>query len=178
MRFRGSFKGIQRDWQTNTPLITFSLTEGNIDEVNDLIDIDLCIEAKRYKKKRSLNANAYMWELIGKIATHSSIKSSPQEVYEGFIQDMRLPMLDDDGGYIMVTVLAKVDMSKITGHWCFYMTSPDGRFISYYLLRGSSTFDSKEMSQLIDLVVDEAKQLGIETLTPTELAKMEGYVHG
>lgn len=178
MRFRGQFKGIQRDWATNTPLITFSLLEGNIDEVNGLQDIDLTIEAKKFHKKRSLNANAYMWELIGKIATHPSIKSSPQEIYNGFIEDMRLPVFDDDGGYLMITVSSKVDMSLIDGHWCFYKGSPDGKFLSYYLLRGSSTFDSSEMTKLIDLVIDEAKQLGIETLTPTELAKMEGYTHG
>lgn len=178
MRFRGQFKGVQIDWQTSTPLVTFSLTEGNLNEVNDIRDIDLVIETKRFKNRRSLNANAYMWELIGKIATHKDIKSTPNEIYERFIQEMRLPMLDDDGGYLLITVSSKVDMSNIDGHWCFYTSSPDGRFNSYYLLKGSSKFDTSEMKNLIDLVIDEAKSLGIETMTPTELERLKGYADG
>lgn len=173
MRFKGQFKGVQRDWETNKPLITFSLLEGQIEDLNDLSDKDLTIEVKKFHKKRSLNANAYMWELLGKIATHPSINSSPDEIYEQYIQQMRLPYQDDDG-YIFVTVKTSVDMSKIEGHWCFHSMSADGKFTSYYMLRGSSTFDSSEMSKLINLVVDDAKNLGIETLTPDELARLEG----
>lgn len=141
MRFKGQFKGIQRDWQTNLPLITLSVLEGQIDQLNDPSDTELSVEIKKFKKKRSLNANAYMWELLGKIAR--ALKTTPDELYEQYIQQMRLPYQDDDG-YLIVTVKTSVDMSKIEGHWCFHKMSEDGKFASYYMLRGSSTFDTKE----------------------------------
>lgn len=177
MRFKGQFKGIQRDWQTNIPLITLSVLEGQIDQLNDLSDTELSVEIKKFHKKKTLNQNSYMWELISKIAVHKDIKSTPEEVYEGYIQQMRLPYEDEDG-YLIITVKASVDMSKIEGHWCFYEMSGDGRFISYYKLRGTSTYNTKEMSDLIDLIVEDAKELGIETLTPDEIARLEGIKNG
>ena len=49
----------------------------------------------------------------------------------------------------------------------------DGKmYRTYYLLRGSSTYDTEEMSRLIDGLVDECKDAGIETLPPDELERM------
>ena len=76
----------------------------------------------------------------------------------------------DDDGYITVTVKSEVDMSKIDGHWKFYKSN--GKFSSYMMIKGSSQYDSAEMAKFIDHIVQEAKELGIETLTPDELARM------
>ena len=43
---------------------------------------------------------------------------------------------------------------------------------TYTVLAGSSTYDTKEMSELINGLVSECKEQGIETLTPDELARM------
>ena len=52
--------------------------------------------------------------------------------------------------------------------------SADGKpFIHYALIKGSHLYDSKEMSLLIDGIVSECKELGIETLTPAELERMK-----
>ena len=77
----------------------------------------------------------------------------------------------DDNGYITVTVKAEVDMSKIQGHWKFY--SGNGEFSAYLMIKGSSQYDSAEMAKFIDRIVDEAKELEIETLTPDELERMK-----
>lgn len=175
MTFKGRIEAISKDWRTDKPLITLKVLEGKIEGINDLLETDLSIELKEYRVKRSLNANAYMWELLGKMAR--VLKSTPQELYEGFILDMRLPMLDEDGERIFISIPTEklTQLSKLQSHWCFY--SQDGDLTTLYMLRGSSDFDTKEMSDLIDRVVDEAKTLNIETLTPDELTKMEGYTH-
>ena len=49
----------------------------------------------------------------------------------------------------------------------------DGKATFYRIYRGSHTYDTKEMSLLIDGTVMEAKELGIETMTPAELAEMK-----
>lgn len=43
---------------------------------------------------------------------------------------------------------------------------------TYLMLRGSHTYDTKEMSVLINGLVEECKEQGIETLTPDELRRM------
>ena len=43
------------------------------------------------------------------------------------------------------------------------------RIVVYY---GSSTYDTKQMSALIDSLVQEAQALGIETLPPAEIARL------
>ena len=62
-------------------------------------------------------------------------------------------------------------MSKIEGHWKFYKSN--GKFDSYLMIKGSSEYNTAEMSHFIDMVVQEAKELGIETLTPDELERMK-----
>ena len=53
------------------------------------------------------------------------------------------------------------------------MLGNDGiAYRTYIVLRGSSEYDSKEMSRLIEGLVETAKEQGIETLTPDELRKL------
>lgn len=168
MRFRGQIKGVSRDWGTNTPLITLSLIEGEINGVNDLQDKELDIEIKKYHKKRSLDANAYLWVICTKIA--EKIKTSKEEVYEEMLRKYA-PFYKDNDGYVVVTLKASIDTSKLPGHWKLYRST--GAFNSYLMIKGSSEFNTAEMSHFIDVVVTEAKELGIETLPPNEIERMK-----
>ena len=74
-------------------------------------------------------------------------------------------------------ILLKADV-KVKTYFKYYeainkIKKNDTEFIEYYLYKGSSQFDSKEMSIFIDGIVEEAKQLGIQTMTPNEIRKME-----
>lgn len=138
-----------------------------LDELTLCEKLSLCL--KKFRKKRSLDANAYLWVLCTKIANHPQIKSSKDEVYEDMLQKYG-HIYQDDEGYITVTVKADVDMSKIEGHWKFYKSN--GKFSSYLMIKGTSEYDTAEMAHFIDQVVDEAKGLGIETIPPDELERM------
>ena len=168
----GKLVSVTQNWLDNKLRLMFEIEETPTDEINDLLKMDkLAINVKKWRKKRSLDSNAYCWLLCTKIANHPQIMSSKEEVYEDMIQKFPLPYEDEDG-YIIITVTSKVDMSKVDGHWAYYATSEDGKFKSYIMLRGSSDFDSSEMARFIDLIVSEAKGLGIETLPPDELERM------
>ena len=170
MNFTGKLVGVTHDWFTNKIRLMFEIEEKPTEAINDLLECDkLAIEAKKWRKKRSLDANAYCWVLCTKIA--DKIGSSKDEVYEDMIQHYPLPY-EDEEGHIVVTVASKVDMRKVDGHWLHTKTSKDGKFKCYVMLRGSSDFDSAEMAKFIDQIVYEAKNLGIETLPPDELQRM------
>lgn len=122
-------------------------------------------EIKEHKQKRSLNANAYAWLLIGKIADVT--RASKEEVY--------LEMLKRYGQSEVVSVISSVD---IKGYFKYYSVFGYAKlqgkeFTHYKVYKGSSEFDSKEMAILIDGIISEAKELDIETLPPNEINRIK-----
>ena len=128
-------------------------------------DDNKTFELTEHKEKRSKNANAYAWTLIGKIA--DALRSSKDEVY--------LMMLKRYGQSEIVSVVSTVD---VTGYFKYYEvageTELNGKpFTHYKVFKGSSEYDTKQMSILIDGIVSEAKAFGIEILTPAELQRLK-----
>lgn len=128
-------------------------------------DREKVFEIKEHKQKRSLNANAYAWTLIGKIA--DAVRSSKDEVY--------LSMLKRYGQSEMVSVISSID---VHGYFKYY--EPCGTshlqgkdFTHYRIYKGSSEYDTREMAVLIDGIVSEAENLGIETLPPSEVERLK-----
>lgn len=127
----------------------------------DLLDIEI----KKHREKRSLNANNYMWSLINEMA--NVLKANKDEIY--------LLMLKRYGQSEVVSVLSHIN---IGGYFKYYdiagTTVLNGKdFTHYKVYKGSSEYDTAEMSVLIDGVVSECKELGIETMTPDELERLK-----
>ena len=162
---------ISKDWKTGKFRLTFELDSFLPNMADAIQDVCLRLSIKRWKEKRSLDANAYMWALLGEIAV--KVDSSPNEIYEEMLQ--RYGLLDsDEQGHISITVRSRVDMGRIDGHWKLYKVSRDGKWKSYLRIRGTSEYDSAEMSYFLDRIIEEAKELGISTDTPKEAAKWSG----
>lgn len=175
MNFTGKIQNIVKDWSTGQFHITFSVNEPSaINQVDSIRECEkLSIEAKKWRQKRSLDANAYCWLLMTKIAEAISVPGavvSKDEIYEEMLQKYGY-LYKDDEGYITITLKADDDVSKLPGHWKFY--KGNGKFSSYLMIKGSSEYDTAEMSRFIDAVVCEAKELGIETATPDEIERMK-----
>lgn len=129
------------------------------------INKDKEFEIKEYKPKRSRNANNYAWLLLTKIA--DVLRLDKEEVY--------LDMLKHYGQSEMVSVLSEID---VKGYFKYYEkvgeTVLNGKEFSHYkIFKGSSEYNSKEMAIFVDGVVQEAKQLDIDTITPAELDKLK-----
>jgi hypothetical protein len=173
MDVTGKVAGIAQDFVTGKFSITFQVNESEIlkncyDQIKDVELLD--IKAVKHREKRSLDANAYCWVIMSKIA--QIYGTSKEEIYEIMLQ--RYGVLyesEEDGSPITITVKSSVDMSKISGHW-FFLKGNDN-FKAYAMIKGSSEYDTKEMSHFIDGVVSEAKEAGIETATPQELHEMK-----
>ena len=126
---------------------------------------DKIFTIKEYKEKRSLSQNAYAWKLITEMG--NVLRKSKEEVY--------LQMLEDYGQSEIVSILSTVSPA---GFFKYYKemgtgTINDKEFTHYRIFKGSSEFDTKEMTIFIDGIIQECKQLGIETLTPDEIAQMK-----
>jgi hypothetical protein len=128
-------------------------------------DRDKEFEVKEHKEKRSLNANAYAWKLITEIG--NATRLSKEEVY--------LDMLKHYGQSEIVSVLSNIDVS---GYFKYYEAIGTAKlqgkdFTHYKIYKGSSEYNTYEMSVLIDGIVHEAEQLDIQTLTPAELSRLK-----
>nr|WP_303098128.1 hypothetical protein [Roseburia inulinivorans]DAW40654.1 MAG TPA: NinB protein [Caudoviricetes sp.]DAZ35830.1 MAG TPA: NinB protein [Caudoviricetes sp.] len=167
----GKLTGASRTLNGQGIILTFEVDSSAAGQVENMRSDDLLrIRAVKYKQKRSLDANAYAWVLMTKIANHPDISSSKEDVYEQMLQKYGT-LYEDEDGYITITVKKSVDMSKVDGHWKFI--KDNGKFASYLMIKGSSEYDTAEMSHFIDRIVEEAKELGIETATPDELERMK-----
>lgn len=122
-------------------------------------------EIKEYHKKRSLNANAYAWALIGKVA--DVLRSSKDEIY--------LEMLKKYGQSEIVSVLSDIN---VTGYFKYFeeiatVKLQGKNFTHYKVFKGTSEYNTAEMAVFIDGVISEADELGIDTLPPNEVEKIK-----
>ena len=128
------------------------------------------LTVKRHAERRSLDANAYMWVLLDRLAEVTHIRK--EHIYRYYIKvigrisvtfcvtNEAVKKLRDGWGHNGIGWVSDTIPSKI--HGCTNV-------ILYY---GSSTYDTRQMSRLIDLVVEDCKDNGIETLPPEKLAAM------
>ena len=141
-----------------------------IGKVKDIIDWLLeqdkekIFEIKEFKKKRSLNSNAYLWVLCTEIANIMTL--SKEDVY--------VKMLEDYGVSILVPLTVDTEPEKYFKYYSYFDKGKlNGKeCIWYKVFKGSSEYDSKEMTHLLNGVVEEAKQLGIMTLDEIEIQEM------
>ncbi len=172
MEATGTLQGITKDWQSNSFIISLAINENLTQEmVEEIQDCKLSITLKKWRAKRSLDANAYLWVLCTKLAEKHN--TSKEEIYEEMLQHYGCLYQDEEGNYIVITLKSDVDTAKLDGHWKYYKSSNDGRFKSYLMIKGTSEYNTYEMAKFLDMVVQDAKADGIETLPPDELKRMK-----
>ena len=172
MKFTGTVSDVSIDLKTNKPKITFIINEREalqqIDEIKDLEKLN--VEAKKYRQKRSLDANAYCWVLINKLAEKLNLK--PIEVYRKAISEVGVreivPVKNE-----AVERYKEVWQNNGLGWLCETVPSKLNGYTNVVAWYGSSVYDSKEMSRLVDSIVEECKSQNIETMTPAELKSLK-----
>lgn len=142
---------------------------GKIDKfIRDIfsLDKDIVYDVKidKHREKRSLNANAYLWKLVTEIG--NTMRLSKEEVYENMLKSygqsimIPLPKGNNPSGY-----------SKYYEYECSRQLN--GKDADWYkIYKGSSEYNTKEMSILLEGVVQEARNLGIKTKDDIELERM------
>lgn len=128
-------------------------------------------ELKEYREKRSLNANAYFWKLLDKMS--AVLLRDKEELYLDYVKHIG-PFKD----FTLTEEEAKtfrVAWSMLGTGWPTEQVdfAPDGEKLVIRAYYGSSQYNTRQMSRLIDTVVEDAKGLGIETLTPMELGRLK-----
>jgi len=173
MKATGKYKRASIDFESGGVEITLSFPNAAVvDSIKKFGDKLLNIEIKPFRKARSLDANAYLWVLIGEIA--AVLKADSDSIYE--------QMLLDYGTFVNIPIWKpELENEKRKHRLCVetgetVLTDKKGNeqtFVWCKCYRGSSEYDTAEMARLIDGVVSEAQELGIDTRTPKEIEAMK-----
>ena len=173
MRITGRIVGANIDFNTGKPTISFEVNERNdfklmVDELRDREK--LTIEVKPYRARRSLDANAYCWVLIDRLA--EKLCESKEVIYRQYITHI--------GGNSEIVCVKNNAVERLCSGWrrngLGWQTETFDSKISgctnVVLYYGSSVYDSAQMARLLDLIIQDCKELGIPTETPDEIANL------
>lgn len=128
------------------------------------LDKEKIYEIKEYKQKRSLNQNSYAWKLITELG--NVLRKSKEEVY--------FEMLKAYGQSEIISMLSTISP---VGYFKYYEEIGTGivngkEFTHYKIYKGSSEYNSKEMSIFIDGIVQDCISVGIQTLSSEEIEEL------
>jgi hypothetical protein len=168
---RGCVQSLTRTLD-NKYLLTIEAT-GNVRELFDeMRDKDCDISIKKHREKRSLDANAYFHLLVSEIA--KSLNISLEQCKVNMNIEYGTIAKDVDGKKIGFMLPQNVDVNSLYKYtkWFDEREINGVKFNCYIVFKETHTLNSKEMARLIDGTIQEAKQLGIETATPDEIARM------
>lgn len=180
MEFKGKISSAFRDIVTGKWNLTFS-TDQNVAEAAQIFSgRDIDVKLKRHKEKRSLDANAYYWCLLTKLARIHGWSNA--EAHNRMLRDygqyeqvegqlIAVPLPDTD--QTEREVLNKMEYHLALSPKVTIMKGKTKRV--YLLLRGSSTYNTEEMARLISGLIEECRYSGIpdsEIMTPFEKRKL------
>lgn len=179
MEIQGRCRGLSLDWETREVIMTFATKvpgqeiQEQWDKIKNSDNLDII--AKIHREKRSLDANAYFHVLVGKLA--DALRISKPRCKNILIGRYGQPLILESGA--VATIKSNIPVSEMLEQEILHCQCCGSKIedsgletVFYRVYRGSHTYDTKEMSILIDGTVQEAKDQGIETLPPEKLERM------
>lgn len=147
--------------------LTIELDSDFRSEFDELHDVEVDVKVTKHRVKRSLDANAYAWVLVDKIAQKR--RMSKAEVYRNAIREI--------GGVSEIVCIQNRAVKTMKDVWTRNgigwqveeMESKIEGCTNLILYKGSSVYDSRQMSALIDSLVQDARSIGIETRPQWEI---------
>jgi hypothetical protein len=164
----GNITNASVSYQSGRAILTLEFNEKDtaLKMYDELKNVEkLAVKINKWREKRSLNANNYAWKLITEIA--NVLRGSKDETY-------RL-MLERYGQSEIISVKANIPIKDFIQYIDEVGSSSlNGTLFKHYkVYKGSSQYDTQEMSIFIDGIVGEAKALGIPTETPEQIANLK-----
>lgn len=183
MKFTGRLKEPIIDYLTGRLTLLFEPEQDFRQAYEELKGCEkLSLEIKKYRRKRSLDANAYYWVLAGKLA--KVLDMSNAEVHNLMLRRYGQPEIYEGKGVYM-TIPDTDESSRKADNAMDYHLAPTSQvrkgndgvmYRTYRLLRGSHTYNTEEMARLIDGLAHECMEAGMsqaEIATPDEREKLK-----
>lgn len=179
MEYKAMQNDVSRDWKTGKSKIEYLIdTPLSDDAIRAMSDKALRVKVVGWKERRSLDANAYYWKLLTELA--GKLEVSKPYLHNHMLRLYgQIEIIDEKMIYVVVpddeTGTKRADEAE-TYHIKPTSEVKSGKneewYRTYIMLRGSSTYDTSEMSKLINGLVQDCKDQGIQTLPPDEFDRM------
>lgn len=170
MQTTGTLEEINIDYNTGKPKISFLIdNKDKLPDIEQLKGLKLKIEAKKYIKKRTTNANNYFWKLLQELCELEEIDTI--EEYKRRVKELgifRRFKIEKEN----VNTFEKMWTAQGTAWFCEILDTEYTENIEFKIIDayyGSSSFNSKQMARLIDGLVQDCKVCGIETKPKAEI---------
>lgn len=172
MEFKARFIGID-NYCAEHPIVKFEMLDASNKNVfqnfDTLLEKDIIVKAEKERQKRSLDANAYMWHLLSKLQELLNIPA--KDLYKEYIRNC--------GVYEVVPVRNDA-LERFINSWqgdhlgniCETFNSKLPGYTNVMVYFGSSNYNNAEMTRLIDYVVADCREYGIETKKENEIKKL------
>ena len=164
----GTIRELNIDYQTGKAILTFMVEQKQSavncwDNLHGIERLDITVD--KHRERRSLNANNYAWALLTAIGNELRINKD----------DVYFLMLKRYGQSEMISVKDGIPIGDYV-KYCERAGESwlNGKLFKHYkVYKGSSEFSKEEMAVFLDGVVMEAQDLGIDTRTPDEIARLK-----
>lgn len=174
---KGKLKDLSFNLLDKQQVVSF-VTDFDCRELFDkLKDVEIEVTIKQYRKHRSLDANSYCWVLCTRLADEMSndkVRYTKEDIYRETIRQVGIykdfTEMEPSQAKTLQHVWAALGTGWITEQvdW-----SQDGERVTIRCYYGSSQYNTKQMSRLIDSLVQDCKALGIPTETPEEIENLK-----
>lgn len=172
----GKVVSIAPNSSTGKVKVTFEIDENQTSDCFQLRDYNqISLRVYRYRPKRSSEANRYFWYLCNEIAeklTGEKVKYTKDDVYQKFIKEFGV--YDEEE---LDPEIAKIQRKKWAERGTGWVTeqvdyTADGNGVVVRFYYGSSTYNTKQMSRLIDSATQDCEAMGIKIKTQEELKRI------
>ena len=177
MQLKGKLNQVWFDFFKKQTMVTFEFDGDARADLSEMVD-ELRIDVKKYRKRRSLDANSYFHVLVGKLA--DAVNSSKPAIKNLLISRYGQYERQEDGKLLTLLIRDDVSVSEREDIHLFPTTNCGmvGNILyrMYIVMRGSHTYNTEEMARLISGTIYECRQADIpdaEIMTPDERERLE-----
>lgn len=166
IHLKADFDGLKKSTDGGQCLIFWVEDSEITEKLMKLKGKRVTLDIKSFFEKRSLNANRYFWQLCGNIA--QELKTDKETIYKSILQESG-QWVDIECTYTtLAPISAKFSYSEIV-HEDFLGSDSKIVLRGYF---GSSSYNSKEMAQIIDCAIQKCKELDISTWPQEEIDRL------
>lgn len=174
-KFKCNITNLSRDFASGKALITLAADASLLPVLEEQLNIDLDCKFTKHSdgKRRSANANAYMWVLLTKMAEKLQEEDShitKDSIYVQYIRDYGRSVeyeIQNEAVNAMVSTWSNYGLG-----WFAEIVDEHQGFSLVRFYYGSSCYSRKRMQRLIDAIVMDCKEMNIQTKTPDEIAEL------
>lgn len=171
MKLTGELVNARYDYKTNITQLVIKADGDLLEQTEEYSKAKLNINIDKWYAKRTDRSNKFMWACLKEL--QNRLKIPKEELYVEYIHRI--------GDYEVIPIKNKA-VNKFMSAWrmnglgwiCETTPSREEGYTNVLAYYGSSSYNTKQMSLLNEMIVDDCRKFGIETRSEEDLKSLMG----